>query len=165
MNFPVDDIEAAVKSLGDRGVPSSSCPASTRTGSTGEGGPLIAWFKDPAGNWLSVLRGVDTRPHGPSRESDHPPTARGRPPEALRAPSRSSMIDYLPPGIANHPATDAANIMSPPTFSLPFKNSSTPPAPPVTRRRNGTPSAVMVARGCSVSSLEVVQTPSLMDAW
>ena len=43
LNFPVDDIDAAVDELIERGV------------SRNEGGPPIAWFRDPAGNILSVL--------------------------------------------------------------------------------------------------------------
>jgi catechol 2,3-dioxygenase-like lactoylglutathione lyase family enzyme len=63
LNFPVDDIDAAVDGLtaggvvferydgidqDDRGI--------ARGRSTGQG-PDIAWFKDPAGNILSVLSG------------------------------------------------------------------------------------------------------------
>jgi extradiol dioxygenase family protein len=55
LNFPVDDIEAAVKSLGDRGVRFEMLPGVDEDGINRRGGPLIAWFKDPAGNWLSVL--------------------------------------------------------------------------------------------------------------
>jgi catechol 2,3-dioxygenase-like lactoylglutathione lyase family enzyme len=49
LNFPVDDIDAAVAGLAARGV--------TLEGEVQRGwGPPIAWFKDPAGNWLSVLQ-------------------------------------------------------------------------------------------------------------
>jgi catechol 2,3-dioxygenase-like lactoylglutathione lyase family enzyme len=57
LNFPVDDIEQAVDELTARGVQFErydGLPADER-GIMREGGPLIAWFKDPAGNVLSVL--------------------------------------------------------------------------------------------------------------
>src|SRR6266851_3979411 len=48
LNFPVDDIDRAVDQLTDaRGI---------ARGATTGGGPDIAWFKDPAGNILSVLQ-------------------------------------------------------------------------------------------------------------
>jgi len=58
LNFPVDDIDAAVEWLGGRGVELEryeGMPQDER-GVMREGGPLIAWFKDPAGNTLSVLQ-------------------------------------------------------------------------------------------------------------
>jgi catechol 2,3-dioxygenase-like lactoylglutathione lyase family enzyme len=59
LNFPVDDIEAAVDELNARGVNTkiygdAEFPTDSR-GIMREGGPLIAWFRDPAGNVLSVL--------------------------------------------------------------------------------------------------------------
>lgn len=57
LNFPVADIEQTVDQLTDRGVVFEryeGMPADRR-GIMREGGPLIAWFKDPAGNTLSVL--------------------------------------------------------------------------------------------------------------
>jgi len=60
LNFPVDDIEPAVDGLAARGVRFETGEvAGLRTDERGivrGGGPLIAWFKDPAGNWLSVLQ-------------------------------------------------------------------------------------------------------------
>jgi len=59
LNFPVDDVEAAVDDLTARGVvfeKYEGTPAATDAkGIFREGGPLIAWFTDPAGNVLSVL--------------------------------------------------------------------------------------------------------------
>ncbi len=58
LNFPVDDIEQAVDALADRGVQFEryeGMPVDER-GIMREGGPFIAWFKDPAGNVLSVLQ-------------------------------------------------------------------------------------------------------------
>ncbi|MFJ6651923.1 VOC family protein [Microbacterium sp. NPDC091313] len=60
LNFPVDDIEAAVEALNERGVVTKiyaddEFPTDSR-GIMREGGPLIAWFRDPAGNTLSVLQ-------------------------------------------------------------------------------------------------------------
>lgn len=57
LNFPVDDIDAAVDALVTRGVRFErydSVPQDER-GIMRAGGPLIAWFTDPAGNILSVL--------------------------------------------------------------------------------------------------------------
>ena len=56
LNFPVDDIEAAVEALKDRGVAFEIYEGMTdEQGIMRKGGPLIAWFRDPAGNILSVL--------------------------------------------------------------------------------------------------------------
>ncbi|MDT0342612.1 VOC family protein [Streptomyces litchfieldiae] len=56
LNFPVDDIEAAVDELAARGVTFERYDGADERGiHRGQGGPPIAWFKDPAGNFLSVL--------------------------------------------------------------------------------------------------------------
>lgn len=58
LNFPVDDIEAAVDGLVDRGVTLlryADAPQDERGIMRGEG-PPIAWFTDPTGNVLSVLQ-------------------------------------------------------------------------------------------------------------
>jgi predicted enzyme related to lactoylglutathione lyase len=61
LNFPVDDIEQAVDALARKGVTFEQYENLTdergiaRGTATGQG-PDIAWFKDPAGNILSVLR-------------------------------------------------------------------------------------------------------------
>jgi catechol 2,3-dioxygenase-like lactoylglutathione lyase family enzyme len=58
LNFPVGDIEKAVDELTRRGVRFESYEGELKTDEKGifrGGGPLIAWFKDPAGNILSVL--------------------------------------------------------------------------------------------------------------
>ena len=58
LNFPVDDIEKAVDELTSRGVVFERY-SGTDTDEKGifrGGGPLIAWFKDPAGNVLSVIQ-------------------------------------------------------------------------------------------------------------
>ena len=58
LNFPVDDIDAAVDELAARGVPTErydGMPQDER-GIMREEGPYIAWFRDPAGNVLSVLQ-------------------------------------------------------------------------------------------------------------
>ncbi len=58
LNFPVDDIEAAVDELTRRGVHFERYPGSSQDekGINRGEGPYIAWFKDPAGNVLSVLQ-------------------------------------------------------------------------------------------------------------
>lgn len=60
LNFPVEDVEATVAELRDRGVSFERYEGTeVETDDDGifrGGGPHIAWFKDPAGNVLSVLQ-------------------------------------------------------------------------------------------------------------
>lgn len=60
LNFKVDDIDVAVDELVSRGVEFERYDqfAQDEKGVIREGGPLVAWFKDPAGNVLSVLQEV-----------------------------------------------------------------------------------------------------------
>ena len=57
LNFPVDDIDAAVDELTARGVQFEKYDGfdQDEKGISRAAGPPIAWFKDPAGNILSVL--------------------------------------------------------------------------------------------------------------
>jgi len=58
LNFPVDDIDEAVDGLLARGIELEryeQMPQDEK-GVMREAGPSIAWFKDPAGNILSVLQ-------------------------------------------------------------------------------------------------------------
>ncbi|MBG6237898.1 putative enzyme related to lactoylglutathione lyase [Mycetocola sp. CAN_C7] len=59
LNFLVDDIDLAVDALNDRGVATKiydddTLPTDDR-GIMRDNGPTIAWFRDPAGNVLSVI--------------------------------------------------------------------------------------------------------------
>ncbi|MET8679793.1 VOC family protein [Streptomyces sp. NPDC004647] len=58
LNFPVDDIDRAVEELAGRGVRFERYDGFEMDdkGVFRGGGPYIAWFKDPAGNVLSVLQ-------------------------------------------------------------------------------------------------------------
>ena len=58
LNFPVDDIDAAVDALAERGVEFERYEGfgQDEKGVFREEGPPIAWFKDPAGNILSVIQ-------------------------------------------------------------------------------------------------------------
>ncbi len=58
LNFEVDDIDAAVGELLSRGVEMEKYEGMGQdaNGINRAGGPYIAWFKDPAGNLLSVLQ-------------------------------------------------------------------------------------------------------------
>jgi catechol 2,3-dioxygenase-like lactoylglutathione lyase family enzyme len=64
LNFPVDDIDEAVDELAKRGVsferyegfPFEQDGKGIARGIAAGQGPDIAWFKDPAGNILSVLQ-------------------------------------------------------------------------------------------------------------
>jgi catechol 2,3-dioxygenase-like lactoylglutathione lyase family enzyme len=57
LNFPVEDVDAAVDELGARGVRFERYDDfdQDEKGIFRGGGPTIAWFKDPAGNVLAVL--------------------------------------------------------------------------------------------------------------
>src|SRR6478609_4973485 len=58
LNFPVDDVEKAVDELTAKGVVFEQYGGEIKTNEKGicdnPDGPKIAWFKDPAGNILSV---------------------------------------------------------------------------------------------------------------
>ena len=59
LNFLVDDIDKAVDELKQKGVRFEQYDGEIETDKKGihrDGGPSIAWFKDPAGNILSVLK-------------------------------------------------------------------------------------------------------------
>lgn len=61
LNFPVAEIESAVDDLNARGVITKiyddhEFPTDSKGILRGEDGPAIAWFRDPAGNVLSVLQ-------------------------------------------------------------------------------------------------------------
>jgi catechol 2,3-dioxygenase-like lactoylglutathione lyase family enzyme len=65
LNFPVEDVDAAVDELNARGVvtkiyddPQLGTDAKGISHGTPGQGPDIAWFKDPAGNVLAVLAEV-----------------------------------------------------------------------------------------------------------
>jgi catechol 2,3-dioxygenase-like lactoylglutathione lyase family enzyme len=58
LNFPVDDIDKVVDELASRGVKFEKYDGfqQDEKGISRGMGPDIAWFKDPAGNILSVLQ-------------------------------------------------------------------------------------------------------------
>lgn len=60
LNFPVNNIDEAVDGLTAKGVQFLQYDEPIKTDEKGicrqSGGPLIAWFEDPAGNILSVLQ-------------------------------------------------------------------------------------------------------------
>ena len=60
LNFPVPSVDEAVKQLAGKGVrferyDEPHLKTDDKGISRGGGGPTIAWFKDPAGNILSVV--------------------------------------------------------------------------------------------------------------
>jgi catechol 2,3-dioxygenase-like lactoylglutathione lyase family enzyme len=59
LNFPVEDVDGTVEELIKRGVRFERYDGfdQDEKGVFRGGGPLIAWFKDPAGNILSVIQG------------------------------------------------------------------------------------------------------------
>jgi len=59
LNFKVSDIEKAVDELSAKGIQFEHYTGQLQTDEKGifrSGGPLIAWFKDPAGNFLSIIQ-------------------------------------------------------------------------------------------------------------
>ena len=60
LNFSVDDIESAVEQLKQRGVQfehyEGTAVETDEDGIFRKEGPPIAWFKDPAGNVLAVIK-------------------------------------------------------------------------------------------------------------
>jgi catechol 2,3-dioxygenase-like lactoylglutathione lyase family enzyme len=65
LNFQVKDIDSAVDLLAGRGIRFESFTGEMKTdekgvfrGGESGNGPNIAWFKDPAGNFLSVIEEV-----------------------------------------------------------------------------------------------------------
>jgi catechol 2,3-dioxygenase-like lactoylglutathione lyase family enzyme len=59
LNFPVEDVDRTVEELTAQGVRFERYEGfdQDEKGVFRGGGPLIAWFKDPAGNILSVIQG------------------------------------------------------------------------------------------------------------
>ena len=60
LNFRVNDVESIVDELVGKGVvfqkyDSEELKTDEKGISRGNGGPTIAWFKDPAGNFLSLI--------------------------------------------------------------------------------------------------------------
>ena len=62
LNLMADDVAAAVEQLKSLGIDFESYDGDTKTdennifwGSRGGNGPNIAWFRDPAGNFVSVI--------------------------------------------------------------------------------------------------------------
>lgn len=67
LNFPVVDVEAVVDQLVVRGIKFEQYEGDLKTDAKGifRGGPvLMAWFKDPAGNILSVVEEEKTDNYG-----------------------------------------------------------------------------------------------------
>jgi predicted enzyme related to lactoylglutathione lyase len=62
LNFPVPDVEKAVDKLISLGITFEQYDGEIKTNekgiAKGSEGPTIAWFKDPAGNIISVLEGM-----------------------------------------------------------------------------------------------------------
>lgn len=59
LNFPVDDIEAAVDELRSAGVEFEHYedgPIATNEKGIAKAGPYLAWFRDPAGNILALIQ-------------------------------------------------------------------------------------------------------------
>jgi catechol 2,3-dioxygenase-like lactoylglutathione lyase family enzyme len=63
LNFLVSDIETTVDELNNKGVRFEQYDGEIKTDEKGihrNGGPTIAWFKDPSGNILSVVEKVSS---------------------------------------------------------------------------------------------------------
>ena len=55
LSFPVEDLDKVVEQLAGRGVSFERYPSTDDKGINRGEGPDIAWFKDPAGNFLAAL--------------------------------------------------------------------------------------------------------------
>jgi catechol 2,3-dioxygenase-like lactoylglutathione lyase family enzyme len=60
LNFPVENVERTVDALGEPGVrfekyDTADVKTDAKGIARGNGGPTIAWFRDPSGNILSVV--------------------------------------------------------------------------------------------------------------
>ncbi len=73
LNFPVPDVDRAVDELNRAGISferytgSGDGPATDEKGIFRDEGPNIAWFKDPAGNVLSVLSQDERQSQAPRK--------------------------------------------------------------------------------------------------
>ena len=56
LNFPVKKIETAVKELKTKGIKFEQYKDTDSEGISQNKGPLISWFKDPAGNFISIIQ-------------------------------------------------------------------------------------------------------------
>ncbi len=61
LNFEVKDISSVVRDLSRKGVKFERYEGTDQLGITHNEGPLIAWFKDPDGNFLSIMQDEHTR--------------------------------------------------------------------------------------------------------
>ena len=61
LNFQVKDISAVVRELAGKGVKFERYEGTDQLGITHNEGPLIAWFKDPDGNFLSIMQDEATK--------------------------------------------------------------------------------------------------------
>ena len=61
LNFPVTDIDKAVNDLKSKGVKFETYEGQIETdeNNISRGKPQVAWFRDPAGNILSVIQSID----------------------------------------------------------------------------------------------------------
>ncbi len=56
LNFEVNDVESVVRELTKKGVKFERYEGTDELGVTHNEGPAIAWFKDPDGNFLSIIQ-------------------------------------------------------------------------------------------------------------
>ncbi len=56
LNFEVNNIDQTVDELTEKGIRFESYESTDEKGISRDEGPQIAWFKDPDGNFLSVLQ-------------------------------------------------------------------------------------------------------------
>ena len=59
INFPVQNLSAEVKALREKGIEFEKYETTDEEGINHNEGPLISWFKDPAGNFLSLMESAD----------------------------------------------------------------------------------------------------------
>lgn len=61
LNIPAENVEAAVKKLAAKGIKFEHYDGSDELGVMHAEGPVIAWLKDPAGNFLSIVEADDIK--------------------------------------------------------------------------------------------------------
>lgn len=60
LNIPVEKVDEAVRKLSSKGVSFEHYEGSDELGIMHDEGPVVAWFKDPAGNFISYMEAEET---------------------------------------------------------------------------------------------------------
>ncbi len=69
LNIPVEDVEAMVKKLSGKGISFEHYDGADEQGVMHAEGPVIAWCKDPAGNFISIVEADEIEDYAAETES------------------------------------------------------------------------------------------------